>query len=478
MDSGIQVIEKLSAATFEVKNETAGKESQLFIRKCNRHDPRQTLADKCQRPHSSCCETCVMRYRTVTAWVTVWLGSMLITFSRRPGSILNAQFWSEDGRIWYADAYNFGPIHALLLPHTGYLQTIPRLAAAVSLLLPLSVAPLFFNIIAIIIQSLPVMLLCSNRFNEVIPRLWHRLVLACLYLTTASGWEIGTNITNAQWHVALMMFMVLIASRPKTRWWKVFDVSTLVLGGLTGPFCIVLLPMYVAYALIKRRINVTHVIALGCAFVVQGVVILTSASSVRFVGQTGISIDQFVKMISGQVIVATALGIRGESVLSVFRWGDTYVFFVVFIIGVLLILVAWLRGPIELKFFLFYSSAVLAAALISPSPGSAGTWATAWQAMAAPGTHLRYYFLPILSWLTVLSWLVVTDSKRIVRDTAFTVISLSILLGVPLNWVEPPLIDMHFQRYVSAFQLAPVGTHFNFPQNPPEWRAPMTLVKK
>lgn len=75
-------------------------------------------------------------------------------------------------------------------------------------------------------RSLPVILLCSTRFDELIPRLWHRLVLAFLYLTTASGWEIGSNITNAQWHVALLMFMVLIASHPSTSSWKVFAPYT------------------------------------------------------------------------------------------------------------------------------------------------------------------------------------------------------------------------------------------------------------
>ncbi len=68
-----------------------------------------------------------------------------IIISRRPDALLNAQFWAEDGQIWYANAYNQGILHSLFSPFNGYFQTTSRLTAALTQLFPLAWAPLIFG---------------------------------------------------------------------------------------------------------------------------------------------------------------------------------------------------------------------------------------------------------------------------------------------------------------------------------------------
>ncbi len=401
----------------------------------------------------------------------------MLSISRRPDSILNPQFWSEDGRVWYADAYNHGGLQALLIPHTGYLQTLPRLVAAGSLIAPLSVAPLIFNVCAILIQSLPVMMFCSSRFDEVIPSLWKRMVLAFLYMTTASGTEIGANITNSQWHVAFLMFTVLIAKPPRRRAWKTFDALVLIIGGLTGPFVLILLPLYVVYALFKRKLSLLHLVTLGLPFLVQLCVVLTSASSTRFTGDLGAGLIPLVQILSGQVVTTTSVGIVGYFVLHSSAWGHIYLPLALFLIGAALTALALWKGSAELRFFILFAWATLGAVLISPGPGTGNGVMPAWQGLAEPATNMRYFFLPILAWLAVLTWTLTSSTYRSAKLVSFALLALALLVGIPLDWHEAARVNMHFQHYVAEFNKVPPGTAFNFPQNPPTWKAPMTLVK-
>src|ERR1039457_6643827 len=86
-----------------------------------------------------------------------------ILAARRPDAIFHSQFWAEDGHVWFADAYNLGWWQALFQVHTGYFQTFPRLGASLALLVPLSLAPLLLNLLAIAVRALPVNLLLSAR---------------------------------------------------------------------------------------------------------------------------------------------------------------------------------------------------------------------------------------------------------------------------------------------------------------------------
>jgi hypothetical protein len=105
-----------------------------------------------------------------------------IVVLRRPDVVLNPQFWAEDGKIWFAHAHNLGVFHSLLLPQNGYLQTLSRVVAGVAMLVPMQWAPLVFNLAAITVQVLPVMLLNGGRGRVLVPSLAARLLLSLLYI--------------------------------------------------------------------------------------------------------------------------------------------------------------------------------------------------------------------------------------------------------------------------------------------------------
>src|SRR2546427_292367 len=135
--------------------------------------------------------------------LVVFVLAFATVVSRRPDAVFNAQFWAEDGKFWYADAYNTGGIGPFLWPYFGYLHFVPRLTALIAHALPLGRGPLLFNLVAIVIEILPVQLLVSSRLSG-LGSVSTRMLLGFLCLSLPHTWEIHSNITNAQWHLALL----------------------------------------------------------------------------------------------------------------------------------------------------------------------------------------------------------------------------------------------------------------------------------
>ena len=166
----------------------------------------------------------------------------VLLFLRHPAGILRADFWGEDGWLWYPDAYRSGA-SCLFVPHTGYLQTISRLVALGSQMVPLRWAPTVFAVIALFIQLLPPLLLISRRFDDVWPHLPSRLVFAAAFIGFPNSFEEFGNITNSQWYLGVLAFLIVSGAVPRTPTGRVFDAAGLILSGLSGPFCIMLAPV-------------------------------------------------------------------------------------------------------------------------------------------------------------------------------------------------------------------------------------------
>jgi hypothetical protein len=85
--------------------------------------------------------------------------------------------------IWFKDAYSLGALSSLAKLEAGYFQTFPRLVAALGLLLPLAYVPLSFNLVASVVQILPVLILLSDRGTRVSESYLLRMLICALYLT-------------------------------------------------------------------------------------------------------------------------------------------------------------------------------------------------------------------------------------------------------------------------------------------------------
>jgi hypothetical protein len=210
-------------------------------------------------------------------FVSVFALALAIIVLRRPDAILNPQFWAEDGRLFYADAYNRGIIAPLLsLPKAGYLVLFPRLIAAFSQIFPLSWAPLTFTFAAFALRIMPVGLILSSRFYGLIPDWKTRLLLSFLYLNLPNSWEVSASLASAQFHLALLAFMVLSAGSSSRPLWHIFDTCIILLSGLSGPFCALLTPIAALFWFFRRdKRSLTFFAVIGICTVIQGIFLMT-----------------------------------------------------------------------------------------------------------------------------------------------------------------------------------------------------------
>jgi hypothetical protein len=400
--------------------------------------------------------------------ICIILISCGLVVSRRPDALFNPQFFAEDGAVFYQDAYNGGCWKALKTPVVGYLDTISRLTAAAAMLFPIRAAPLVFNLVAIGVQILPVWFLNTSRFDGLIPDRPTRYLLSFLYLGLPNTAEIDATITNAEWHLALLACMVILVPGSPGLRWKAFDLVVLALSGLSGPFCILLLPSAVLVWYYARR---------NWSLALLAVVIATSAIQVnclvanwnsdsRQYASLGVSVVLLARIVGGQVFLGSMLGYTGLSTVYQQPWwnpGAAVPLLTALAGTAIMVYVVW-KSNLTLRLFILFCALALFAALARPKYMGPGPQ---WPLMPPPGSSPRYYFLPMLAWATSLVWLTWSNQKpRILSVLGLGALAVMFLVGIPLDWNYPPFVDEQFSSYVAKFDQDPSGTDVSIPINP------------
>jgi len=393
--------------------------------------------------------------------VVIFLAAFLVIFSRRPDAILNAQFFAEDGKLWYADAYRFG-LRSLLFPADGYLHTVARLTALVTLIFPFSIAPLVMNLCAITFQALPVNVFLSSRFSTI--TLSTRLLAGFLYLALPNTDEINANAATLQWHLALLACLLLLAEPTRDRKWRFFDAVVLVLISLEGPMGILFVPLAAVLWWMRQdswgRISLA---LLAPGAVVQAVTVLLSHT--RQSAPNGASISRLTSILGRQVFLSSLLG--KETVLHIVLAHYRHSSFFEMIattVGLAFLLYALRCAPTELKLFILFAFSVFALSLVHPLADTPDH--LQWESLRIPGCGTRYYFLPMIAFLSALLW-TISSAKTSLSVRWFAGVLLLLLpIGILRDWQYPGFADLHFREYASKFEGAPSGTRIVIPLNP------------
>jgi hypothetical protein len=398
------------------------------------------------------------------------LGACLIITLRSPPTVLHPGFWAEDGRVWFQEAYGQGWLTPLFHPQVGYLQTFSRLIADLGLLLPLSWVPALFVAVAVVVQALPAVLVASRRYADVVPDYRVRVLLAALYLLIPNSYEISANLTDAQWHLGLLAVLVVLA-RPAKGAWRIFDVTVLVLAGLTGPFILsIVLVAGILYACRRER----WTLVLGCIGVATGVAqAIAYLSSPRAgAGPLGVSGARLVEIVGGRVVANTVLGSATTT-----SKGFTAHFFgfslAMFLAAVLIVGAAVWKGPLELKLFNLFGFFELAAALSSPL---VSLHTPQWLTLSTqPG--LRYWVFPSLAFIADVVWLVGQwrSSWRLLAVPSAVVLIALVSFGMREDFHYPTVTAPSWATQVREFEALAPGRTFTF-QIRPGWT--MVLTKK
>lgn len=400
-------------------------------------------------------------------WIA-FVVTLLCIFARDPSLFTHPQFWAEDGRAWYAQAYNLGWLHSLKLPLGGYLNTLQRLAAGLALLVPFRWAPLPMVLVGLLMQALPVPILLSPRCRKWAP-LPMRLLFAAIYIAIPNAREVHVVCTNAQWHLAVSELLLAFAAPPRRVFGRIFDIAIFLLGSVCGPFAILLIPFLILFWWIRRqRWTLVVLGVLGAGSLLQ-LSLLRHYQVARHARYLGASFGMFARLLGGDVFLGALIGTSHRLYDS-----PLVVPIVLMIVGLAICAYCFRFASVEVRLFFVYCASIFAASLRSPLVPA--TPESLWYAIAIQPS-MRYWFFPSLPFLFAVLWCAFFARNRAARVTG-VLLALIMCRGIIKDWEMGPLVDMHFAQYAAAFEAAKPGTHVIIPLNPPtgEWK--MDLIKK
>ncbi|MFF1633262.1 hypothetical protein [Leifsonia sp. NPDC058248] len=207
--------------------------------------------------------------RPILPLVALGLGCAVIAWLRIP-AIARDTFWAEDGRTFISSAALGGP-SALFKPYAGYLHTVPRLVAAVVVLLPVHWWALATAASACAIAGIlaVVVFVCTR---DLVPWLPARLFIAGLtVLAPLAPREVLGNLANLH-SVFLWTLFWIVLSRPRRMRTAVILSVVAFLGAMTEIQAVFLAPLL----LLRSRDRLVWIVRAGliAGMVVQLVVTL------------------------------------------------------------------------------------------------------------------------------------------------------------------------------------------------------------
>lgn len=384
-----------------------------------------------------------------------------ILVARRPDAVMHPQFWAEDGLVFFAQAYDRGAA-TVLSPGTGYLQLTPRLTALLAQPLGLAAAPALFNLVGILAQLAPALLILSSRFQRAIPDVRVRALLGVLYLLIPN-FEVHVTVTSAQWHLAILLCMVVVAAPARGLAWRCFDLAVIAVGGLTGPLILVVAPLALIRWLTTRQPWY------GVVAAVASLVAVVQAWSLHDNARPGMPLGasprSLIRILADRVIVPGLTGEQNPAIFSLHLWHG--LLWATLLVAATLALGAYavLRGPAELRVVLAFSAASLTLALLNPLIVMVGPQ---WPPLVAGEAGQRYFLIPTLGFLVLVLWGLSRLSRR-PRTAAGGLLAVLLLAGTAAHPQYPSLLDLHPEASAAELAAAPPGTVVEIPLNPAGW---------
>jgi hypothetical protein len=366
---------------------------------------------------------------------------------RRAEAVTNPQFWAEDVNF-YSEARLYG-WHAFLRPLAGYLHMVARAIAAIAARVDPAYAPAVFVCGAALATLYVSGRTLSRRCP--LPRFCGLFALAVVLVPDTH--EVLLNLVNLQWVLAAGLVLLLISEDPKDGLEWTHDALAGLALGLTGPFCVILSPLFVARAAgRKSRASVAlAAMIVGCA-VIQESLVLAAARTVVDPPLNTVPFADILPLIGRRIGGSVVLG----SLLS----GDTdQVIGAVAGVGTLagIGFLALRPGPHRReRVVLGLVFAVLLASVLYRVRYTLGLF-------FVPHTRARYVYLPhlIAIWLLLLNTL---QGGRVARICA-VLLALGLLLNLP-TYREAAYEDMHWASYAARIR---AGEAVSVPTNPPGW---------
>lgn len=403
--------------------------------------------------------------RSRLAWaLLVMAACAAIMFVRKPDAFQNPQFWAED-QFLFGDARADG-LASLLKTHSkGQSFFLQRLIAYVGRPIPPRYAPAFYAFTALAGMLGVAAYISRARIDGLGPV--PRALMAIVPALTFNSGDIFLTLANLHWVLAVLTLTILLERDPETRPGRVLLFVGFAALALTGPFIVILLPLFFLRALLRRTpcSIALATVALPCAawqlFRIQasrtgGLIAWGDPSWQIFLGKSYI----------GQLFLGTLADL--PQVGSRWYLGALLLFYLV--LGIY----ALRRRDASVAALLLASLLILASGgfVYRHTPG----------VITQPG--FRYYYVPYVC----LTWALLMVAARacIVARVCAGAAAVGIVAASLTHFVIPPMLDLHWaesSRFIDGPEPCVVFINpyahfmiFYTPELPPKWKGKVHML--
>lgn len=380
-----------------------------------------------------------------TCLITLMLMTVLL-FCRRPDAFLNPQFWGEDGTIFFKGCIDHG-FKSILMPYAGYFHLVPRLIACAASLFPFSIIPTVYNFFALAAILFVGGALFSSRCS--IP---FKPLLALSMILVPHYGEVFMTVTNIQWYLCFLP-LILLCKEPPVKFYQYFlDYLIIILCGLTGPFIVLLLPLFLIKCFTKKSPYNYGIllVALLCALI-QGWCFLKSGhgEGLEISGNINAWISLLGFRFFGQLFLGNHISYMIDSKILAILALMTPIF---------LLWYANSKKQLYLigSFLIFGIAAVLSLFyMVRTCPEL-----IAYDTMNAE----RCFYIPYV----MIMWSLITylNSQKLLKRSIAAALLLLILATSSNHFRSAPFVDYKWKEYSEKIK---IGEPVSIPINPPGW---------
>jgi len=252
--------------------------------------------------------------RTLLAFLACIGALTAALYWRRPDAFYNPQLWAEDGNL-LVNSMQFQGLRGLLIPYAGYYHTAAKLVALLANPAAPADVPHAYAFASWLLLVAIVALLFTPRLR--IPN-GVKLAMGLALVMTPANNEVFFNLANWPFIIGFVWLLLAIADAPRSRAAHVFDISALILSGLSSPFSVVLWPLFVARFLRDRsRFNLAMLALAMAVGITQLWNMPARVASAAPISAGAVPVEGFVARIAYAFLGQTLTGLAPLSPLAV-----------------------------------------------------------------------------------------------------------------------------------------------------------------
>jgi hypothetical protein len=276
--------------------------------------------------------------RFLAALAVGFLVPGLILWRLTPANVF--LFFIEDFDIFWTQQYLDGFWHSAFRPYSGYVTLIERIGAALAAeLVPVRWQPVAFGSWGLIIAGWTAATIAASH-KEIAKGCCYALLLA---LVPHAG-EVWANLTNTLWFAGMALPFILWGRCPTSVWAWANQLLFTALAGLSGPFAVLLAPVWAIRGITAFRAGDRY--GLAIVGVLAACAVVQAATSIAVGGQP-------VSSVSLPILITLVIRLLGGCV-----WPTPNVFAAVVSLGVIALILSMPRER-ALKLSLFYFGLVI-----------------------------------------------------------------------------------------------------------------------